>query len=84
MSDDKPPEPYEVRAQLFEQMAAKIRLNKDSKFGGAFLVIPPGDGEPFSAIFLEQEEQPIFWGAVKSLSEVAMATLDKINRQGFR
>ncbi len=77
----------ESRAQLFEQMAAQLRLNKDAKFGGAFLVIPPADGEPFSSLMLNQDEASIFWGAVKTLGEVALASLDAAQRQqrgGFR
>ena len=67
----------EQRAKLFEQMAARIRLNKDAKFGGAFLVVPPADGEPFSIILLDQEEAPIFWGALKGLYEVAIAAIGR-------
>ena len=87
MSDEpEKPDPVEERAKLFEDMARQVRLNKDAKFGGAFLVVPPSDGEPFSSLMLNQEEPSIFWGAVKTLAEVAMAALDPRNqgRQGFR
>jgi len=79
-------EAAEARAALFEQMAAQIRLNKDAKFGGAFLVIPPADGEPFSSLMLNQDEASIFWAAVKTLAEVAVNALDRNQRgqQGFR
>jgi len=74
----------ENRALLFEQMAAQIRLNRDAKFGGAFLVVPPADGQTFSSLMLNQDEQSIFWAAVKTLAEVAMAGLDALQRQqGF-
>jgi hypothetical protein len=70
---------------MFERMAAQIRLNKDATFGGAFLVIPPGEGEPFSSLMLNQDEPSIFWGAVKTLAEVAMGALERAARQqGFR
>lgn len=85
MTDDETPPAHrqaEARAVLFEQMAARIRLNRDAKFGGCFLVVPPGDGDPFSIILLDQEEAPIFWGALKGLYEVAMGLLDKASR-GF-
>lgn len=85
MSDDERPDPVEQRAKLFEEVAARIRLNRDAKFGGAFLVIPPGDGEPFSLLLLNQEEAPIFWGALKGLVQVAEMLLEKAQRQaGFR
>jgi hypothetical protein len=85
MSDDQPGDETEKRAVMFEQMAAQIRLNKDATFGGAFLVIPPGEGEPFSSLMLNQDEPSIFWGAVKTLAEVAMGALERAARQqGFR
>jgi len=77
------PDPSEARAKLFEDMAAQIRLNKHAKFGGAFLVVPPADGEPFSSIMLNQDEQSIFWSTVKTLADIAMQALDPRNRQGF-
>jgi hypothetical protein len=77
-------EEAEKRALLFEDMARQIRLNKDAKFGGAFLVVPPGEaGEPFASLMLKQDEPSIFWGAVKTLAEVAMNALDPRNQQGF-
>lgn len=86
MSDEQVIDVSEKRAALFEEMARQIRLNKDATFGGAFLVVPPGDGEPFSSLMLNQEEQSIFWGAVKTLGEVALAALDPRNpaNRGFR
>lgn len=86
MSDEQPIDESEKRALLFEQMAVQIRLNKNAKFGGAFMVCPPMDGEPFSSLMLNQEEPSIFWGAVKTLAEVAMQALDPRNQtgRGFR
>ena len=86
MTDEQAIDPSETRALLFEDMARQIRLNKDAKFGGAVLVVPPADGEPFQSLMLGQDEASIFWGAVKTLAEVAMAALDPRNqgRQGFR
>ena len=84
MDEEQPIDEAEKRAVMFENMAAQIRLNKDTKFGGAFLVCPPADGEPFSSLMLNQDEPSIFWGAVKTLAEVAMQALDPRNRQqGF-
>ena len=83
MSDDQPPDPSEARAKLFDDMAAQIRLNKEATFGGAFLMIPP-DGDPFSSLMLNQAEPSIFWAAVKTLADVAMAALDRAQRAGFR
>ena len=84
MSDEQP-DPSEARAALFAKMAEQILLNKGAAFGGAFLMIPPDQGEPFSSLMLNQEEPSIFWAAVKTLADVAMAALDQRQRQqGFR
>lgn len=76
----------EARAALFDEMARQIRLNKDAKFGGAFLMAPPADGEPFSSLMLNQDEASIFWAAVQTLATVAMGALERGQRgqQGFR
>ena len=87
MTDEEQPDETEVRAKLFEAMAAQIRLNRSApKFGGAFLFIPPGLGtEPFSSLMLNQEQPGIFWAAVKTLADMALQELDKNQRQsGFR
>jgi hypothetical protein len=81
---DEPPDPVEVRAKLFEDMAAQIRLNRDAKFGGAFLVVPPADGDPFSSLMLNQDASGVFWGALKSLVEMALVDIERMSRtQGF-
>ena len=83
--EDQRPDPVEQRAILFDQMAAQIRLNRDAKFGGAFLMVPPGDGEPFSSLMLNQDEPSIFWAAIQTLAGIAMASLERVQRQaGFR
>lgn len=71
----------EARAALFEDMARQIRLNKDAKFGGAFVLLSPADGEPFSSLMLNQDEPAIFWAAVKTLADVAMNALERGQRQ---
>lgn len=84
MSDEQPDE-IEKRAKLFDDMAAQLRLNRDAKFGGAFLMLPPADGEPFSSLMLNQDQPSIFWAAVKTLADVAMADLEQSQRRaGFR
>lgn len=80
MTDDQP-DPSEARAALFDQMAAQIRLNKDAKFGGAFLMVPP-DGDPFSSLMLNQDQPSIFWAAVQTLANMALGSLEKAQRPG--
>lgn len=86
MTDEQPIDETEKRAILFEQMAAQIRLNKDAKFGGALLAIPPGEGsEPFSFITFNQDEVAIFWSIVETLGKVAQNNIEHAQRggQGF-
>lgn len=81
---DEPPDESEARARLFEELAAQIRLNKDAKFGGAFLIVPPSDAEPFSSLMLNQDQPGVFWGAMKALVEMALQEIDRGQRQqGF-
>ena len=84
--DDQPEQRdiTEERAKLFEDMAAQIRLNRDAKFGGAILAIPPGEAEPFESIMFRQEEAAIFWSTVQTLAKIALEAAEKLNRQGFR
>jgi hypothetical protein len=85
MSDEPVPiEEFEKRARLFEQMAAQIRMNKDAKFGGALLAVPPGDGEPFAHIAFNQNEAAIFWSIVETLAQMAKEAMQQAQRQqGF-
>ena len=77
----------ELRAHAFEDMARQIRLNKDAKFGGAFLLIQPGATtyeEMFRSLMLNQEQPAIFWSAVQTLASMALQDLEKLQRQqGF-
>lgn len=73
------------RALLFENMARQIRLNKDARFGGAFVLIAPGDGvEPIMSLMLNQEEPAIFWSSLQTIANMAVQALDnKPRQQGF-
>ena len=81
MSDDQPRDVNEERAALFDQMAAQIRLNKDAKFGGAFLMVPP-DGDPVELVILGNDQPAIFWSSVKTLAEMALEAANKLQRRG--
>jgi hypothetical protein len=82
--EEQPIDEVEKRARLFDRMAAQIRLNKDAKFGGAFLLLPPGDGEPVEQLMLNLAEPSIFWASLQTISNMAVASLDTFQRhQGF-
>jgi hypothetical protein len=75
----------EKRAALFDAMAAQIRLNRDAKFGGAFLILAPDSEEPTQMLILNQEEAGVFWAAIQTLAQQAVATIDTAQRRaGFR
>ena len=75
----------EKRAAIFEAMAARIRLNKDSTFGGAFVIIPPESEEPVQLLTLSQEQPGLFWAAIQTLAQQAVNILEEQQRrQGFR
>ncbi len=85
MSDEQPIEEFEKRARLFDGMAAQIRLNKDAKFGGAFVLLPPMDGEPIVQLMLNLEEPTIFWASLQTIASMGVDALNtKQQRQGFR
>ena len=87
MSDEElPPEhkAAEARAQLFEQMAAQIRLNKDAVFGGAFVMVSPDtidESTAFRSLMLDQAQPGIFWASIQTIVQIAMNELEKQSRQ---
>lgn len=86
MTDEEQPiDETENRAKLFEAFAAQIRLNRGAKFGGAFLLIPPGtDIEPMSSLMLNQDQPGIFWASIQTLADLAIKETDQLQRQaGF-
>lgn len=67
MSDNQPYDPEEI-AKRFEAMAAQIRLNKDGKFGGAFLLVPPPlTGNIVETLVLSDQNAGLFWSAIKAM-----------------
>lgn len=79
----------EARAALFEDMARQIRLNKDAKFGGAFVLLSPDTTDEttsFRSLMLDQAQPGIFWASIQTIVQIAMSELEKQQRgqQGFR
>ncbi len=57
MSDEVTPRPTD--AQRFATMAKQIEHNTGSKFGGAFVIVPPdGAGDPMEALILDTTGNP--------------------------
>jgi hypothetical protein len=73
---DRSPEAF---AKLFDEMAAKIRLNKDNAFGGAFVIIPPPEngGEPIQTLILDSKQDAgQFFTLLKTKAEAQILALD--------
>jgi hypothetical protein len=86
MSEEQPLSENERRARMFDSMAAQLRLNKDAKFGGAFLMIPPDSTEEQcqSLMLLNMEQPGIFWAAIQTIANMAVNETDRMQRQqGF-
>lgn len=62
------PHDLEEIAKLFDAMAAQIRLNKDGKFGGAFLLVPPlTAGNTVETLMMSDQNAGFFWTVIKGL-----------------
>lgn len=71
-------------AAIFTDMAAQIERNKESGFGGAFVIVPPPveGGEPLSTLILDPKSDPAsFWGVLKAKCEIALAELQETQRR---
>lgn len=82
---DQPYDPEEI-AQRFEAMAAQIRLNKDAKFGGAFLLVPPPmTGKVIESLVLSDQNPGLFWSMVFGMVEAEFKRLkaDQLRQSTF-
>lgn len=72
----------EALAKIFDDMAAKIRLNKDNPFGGAFVIVPPENGgDPFQTLILDAKQDPAqFFTLLKVKSEAQITLIDQAMR----
>lgn len=76
MTSSTEPHDAETIARRFEAMAAQIRLNKDGKFGGAFLLIPPPlTGNPVETLVLSDQNAGLFWSSIKAMVDAEFKAL---------
>ncbi len=70
-------------AKPFTDMAARIDLNRDNKFGGAFVIVPPGEGlEPMHTLILDgQQNAAAFWSMLQTTCQVALNELENVARR---
>lgn len=61
----------------FTDMADRIDLNAEQGFGGAFVIMPPGDDAvPCVMLLLDNSGNPaVFWGSVMTRCQIALEEL---------
>ena len=72
-------------ADRFRAMADQIERNEASRFGGAFVIVPPEQGgEPIAVMLLDEKADPaMFWSAVQTKARMALEEIDARQRQGL-
>jgi hypothetical protein len=59
-------------------MATQISHNNDSTFGGAVVIVPPGDGKPVELLMLDaQGDEGQFWATILTRIQVAINENDQ-------
>ena len=69
----------------FTQMAERIAHNADAKFGGACVIVPPGDGKLVELLMFAEGTgtEAQFWTTIISLAQSAISEIDQ-KRQAAR
>lgn len=67
----------ETEAVRFDQMAARIRLNAEQGFGGAFVIAPPQNGGgAIETLLVDVRQDPVqFWTLLRSKCDVELDQL---------
>lgn len=70
-------------AEPFQKMAESIRHNAEKSFGGALVILPPGQNvSPTEMLLLDsRQDQAQFFGLVKSMAELALAEISLREQQ---
>jgi hypothetical protein len=65
-------------------MAERIDLNEGQGFGGAFVIVPPGEeAKPAVMLMLDNANDPaVFWATLQTRATMALQELDDRQRQG--
>ena len=72
----------EAIAKQFDAMAARIRLNADDQFGGAFLMVPPANvGKAVELLALSNQNPGNFWMNLKLYIDQAYQEVADAARQ---
>lgn len=73
-------------AVLLRALADRLDANSGSEFGGAFIIIPPGEQpDVIDSVFITTTPNPaVFWSSVSGQVELASARLAQTAQQGWR
>lgn len=69
-------------ADVFKKMAERIESNSNADFGGAFVIVPPGEeAKHLETLILDPTSSAAsFWGLLKAKADMALADLDAAER----
>ena len=73
-------------ADKFRDMALLIEANDSASFGGAFVMVPPGDREPVQLLILDTRQSPFqFYANIETMAKASMVTLaeEEIHRKAY-
>jgi hypothetical protein len=66
------------RSERFRKMAESIDLNEGKPFGGAVVIIPPGDGPAIEILTMDSREDGLqFYSNIKTLADIEYNNLLK-------
>lgn len=70
-------------SQPFLDMAARIELNADQGYGGAFVIMPPGEEvEAHVMLMLDNAQDPaVFWATLQTRATLALQALQQKEEQ---
>lgn len=74
----------ESRAAPFSDMATRIGHNAGSEFGGAVVIVPPGDGPVIEMLLLNKVDdrtEAAFWSLLKARTDMVLADIQDRERQ---
>ena len=73
-----------VTSEPFTKMAERIALNEGATFGGACVIVPPGETTPIEMYVLDSAQDPgQFWATLKTRIEMAVLEIDEKKRMAM-
>lgn len=75
------------RSDPFTEMATRIDLNAEHGYGGAFVIVPPGEEvKPKHVLLLDNADNPaMFWSTLQTVCQMALQEIAQAedNMGGF-